>query len=448
MKIISTKIGTLLLLTLLVILGCGEAHSQSRRSAKTYVKGGLIVRPDTTRLRPTLIDSLALDSLSFELMALDSLALDTLSLDSLALDSLMTRRAEIDSLITAKRAAIDSLATDSLSKGEVIIPLDATDSLFLAEAASTKADSLATPLAMRGAGATPLDHFATPEDEEIKKKRQPYISDSMSLSRMSLVSAVLPGFGQIYNKQYWKLPILYGTMATGIALYVNENKTYQPLKEEYDNLILSGLSRTDELDAVQTQMIKSNTRRQLYMGATVASYVYFLGDAAVNYSTNDVSDVKKATTLSMICPGAGQVYNQSYWRLPFVMGLFATTIYVYDWNNRGYQRFKQAYTLRLDYDNNPDNYPNGSVDEFGGAYSASLLQSYRDSYRRNRDYAVILTLGVYLLQVMDAHVDAHLKDFDISDDLTMRVQPTINYYSLSDSGASSPVCGLNFNFKF
>ena len=96
-------------------------------------------------------------------------------------------------------------------------------------------------------------------------------------------------------------------------------------------------------------MIRSNTRRQIYLGLTVASYLYFLGDAAVNYRY-DASPVKKATTLATIFPGAGQVYNKSYWKLPFVVGGLATTIYTIDWNNRGYQRFKKAYSLRSAYD--------------------------------------------------------------------------------------------------
>lgn len=78
-------------------------------------------------------------------------------------------------------------------------------------------------------------------------------------------------------------------------------------------------------------MIRSNTRRQIYLGLTVASYLYFLGDAAVNYRY-DASPVKKATTLATIFPGAGQVYNKSYWKLPFVVGGLATTIYTIDWN--------------------------------------------------------------------------------------------------------------------
>ncbi len=333
-------------------------------------------------------------------------------------------------------AVIDSL---TMEQRDSLGFEDQTDSLLRAQAASTRPDSLATPMALKGG--SPLHHTAQTEE----KVRQPFFSDSMSLSKMCWIATVLPGYGQIYNKEYWKLPLLYGSVGASIALYVNENKTYQPLKTEYNELILqSATSRNEELNTVQAAMIRSNTRRQLYMGAAIASYVFFLSDAALNYSTNEVSDIKKATTLSMICPGAGQIYNKSYWRVPIVVGMLATTLYVYDWNNRGYQRFNTAYKLTLDYENNPDDYPYGSPDEFSGAYSASLLKSYRSSYRRNRDLAIILTGAAYLLQVLDAHVDAHLKDFDVSDDLTFNVDPSINYSYID----SSPVYGLNLNLRF
>lgn len=364
-------------IALLIILCCNTAYSQLRRSNKSYVEGGVLMRPDTT-------------------------------------------------------------AVDSLS----LLKTDLTDSLLRAEATASQRDSLSSPVALKAT--SPLLHTAAEEEP-----RTPFFSDSMSISKMCWIAAVLPGYGQIYNKQYWKLPILYGTVGAGLALYFNENKTYKPLREEYDELMLqSGTYRTEELNTVQAAMIKSNSRRQLYMGAAIASYIFFLGDAAVNYSTNEVSDVKKATTLSMICPGAGQFYNKSYWRIPIVVGMFASTIYVYDWNNRGYQRFKTAYNLVMDYTNNPDDYPDGSPDEFAGAYSASTLKSYRNSYRRNRDFAVILTAGAYLLQVLDAHVDAHLKDFDISDDLTLNVNPMVDYSQAAMGYSESAVYGLNINLRF
>jgi len=182
----------------------------------------------------------------------------------------------------------------------------------------------------------------------------------------------LPGFGQIYNKQYWKLSILYPLVGGSIGMFAYENGKYKPLRRQYDQMLIdNGYGRTPQLDALQTDMIRHNTRRQIYAGIALATYIYFIGDAAINYSTNDVSDIKKATTLSTICPGAGQIYNKSYWRVPIVVGALASTIYTIDWNNRGYKRFKKAYSLRVDYQNNPDKYPNGSPDEFHGNYSAS-----------------------------------------------------------------------------
>ena len=279
--------------------------------------------------------------------------------------------------------------------------------------------------------------------------REPWFSDSMSLSKVCLTSAILPGFGQIYNKQYWKLPILYTTLGASMGLAIHQNSVYKPLKREYDALLMrDGMSRTEELNAVQRKMIVSNTKRQLLWGAAAASYIYFLGDAAVKYSTNEVSDVKKATTLSFICPGAGQVYNKSYWKVPIVIGGMVSMGYVIDWNTRGFKRYKSAYDLRNDFDQNPGNYPDGvSKDEFNGRYSASYLKNLRDAYRRNRDLSIIITAAVYAFQVVDAHVDAHLKDFDVSDNLTVSLEPMFDYQYLPIHG-SNPVYGLNLNISF
>jgi hypothetical protein len=230
-------------------------------------------------------------------------------------------------------------------------------------------------------------------------------------------------------------------------MWIHQSNKYKPLKEQFEAMTDQGLKRTEEMNSLQREMIKHNTLKQTFMFTTIASYIYFIGDAAVNYATNEVSAVNKATTLSTICPGAGQIYNKSYWRVPLVVGGFATTIYCIDWNNRGYQRFKKAYRLRFDYDTNPELYPNGSPDEFGGRYASSFLKNLRNSYRRNRDLCIILTAGIYLLQIMDAHVDAHLRDYDISDDLSVDVTPVLDYSYHPGLGNTASV-GMNFCFKF
>lgn len=278
--------------------------------------------------------------------------------------------------------------------------------------------------------------------------REPWFADSMSLSKVCITSAVLPGYGQIYNKQYWKLPILYGTLGGSIGLWAHFGSKYRPLKREYDALLLEGMSRTEKLNQVQSKMISANTKRQVFMFTAAASYIYFLGDTALSYATNDVSDVKKATTLSIICPGAGQAYNKSYWKVPIVIGGMASMIYVVDWNNRGFKRFQNAYALLNDFEQNPGKYPGGvSKDEFGGRYSASFLKNLRDSYRRNRDLSILLTAAVYAFQAIDAHVDAHLKDFDVSDDLTVKIEPMFDYQYTQLTG-NDAVFGFNLNLKF
>ncbi len=330
--------------------------------------------------------------------------------------------------------ALDSLARDTMSKEQIL-------------AATAVNDSIANSNNREGLALLNTATVAT-EDELRERERNRFFSDSMSLSKVAWASAVIPGFGQTYNKQYWKIPVIYGVMAGSIALFVHENKKYQPLKDRYTEMTLTDTSRTEELNEVQADMIHSNTRRQLYLGATIASYIYSIGDAVVNYSTNDASDVKRATTLSTICPGAGQIYNKSYWKVPFVVGGFAAMAYVLDWNNRGYKRFKKAYTLRADYDAYPDNYPDGSADEFSGRYSADYLSSLRDSYRRNRDMSFMFIAGLYILQIVDAHVDAHFKDFDVSDDLSMNIEPIIGNAYSPVKGSNTPTYGFNVGITF
>ncbi len=402
--------------TLIVVaLSCVSVSAQTaKRGARSTISGGMIVTPKVDTTQSGMVDSLLMDSL-----ALDSLVMDSLSVTAHERDSIMA--VVRNSLLEMDQDSMRAFATDSL-----LVDSMAMDSLLQRAALHRRADS--------GEGA--------------KSTKGGIFSDSTSLSTMCWTAAVLPGYGQIYNKQYWKLPILYGTLGASIALFVNENKKYQPLKEKYDEMTLTDLQRSDEVDALQGRMIKSNTRRQMYIGAMAASYIYFLGDAAVCYSTNDVSSVKKATTLAMICPGAGQIYNKSYWKLPFVVGGFATMIYVIDWNNRGYTRFKKAYALRYDYDENPDDYPDGSGDEFGGRYSADYLKSLRNSYRRNRDLCIIMTAGLYVLQIIDAHVDAHLRDYDISDDLTMNIDPLIQSDYSYSMGKDCMTYGFNLNLRF
>jgi len=397
--------------------GRGGSVSLDRfRGKRSVVRGGRLPQPDSLRRDSLLPDSLR-GAAARTLFGRDTLASSLVPQQ----DSLLLRLTGGDSLLR------DTLPPDSLLR----------DSMLLAR----------------------------PDTMRAERRRSRFMSDSMSLSRVCWMSVPLPGYGQIYNKQYWKLPILYGTVGTSLALYFRENNKFKPLKHRFEEITSLDMSRTEELDAVQSAMIRHNTRRQIYLIAAIGSYIYFIGDAAVNYATNDVSSVKKATTLATICPAAGQIYNKSYWKVPIVLGGFASMIYIIDWNNRGYQRFKKAYRLRYDYDQKvaahrqwetdhktdptlpePEN-PRQSTDEFKGRYSAEFLKNLKNNYRRNRDLSIIATAGIYILQIVDAHVDAHLKDFDVSDDLTMRIEPAVDYAAIAGTGIR-PVVGFNFAINF
>lgn len=128
---------------------------------------------------------------------------------------------------------------------------------------------------------------------------------------------------------------------------------------------------------------------------------------------------KKAMWYSAALPGLGQMYNQKYWKVPVIYTGFATCAYFIFFNNDNYQKYKTAYIYEADNDSTTDNY-------LSMRYSKDALAKAKDYYRRNLELTYIITAGIYLLNIVDATVDAHLYTFNISDDLSMRITPTLN----------------------
>ncbi len=264
--------------------------------------------------------------------------------------------------------------------------------------------------------------------------------DTIPVSRVMALSLPLPGFAQVYNKQAWKVPVFWGSTGTLLYFGIQQNKEYKSLKSEVDKMKASGAAQED-LDPVQREMIVKNSTRSLLLAGAVASWMYFMADGVINYQGLP-SNVKKATTLSMICPGLGQIYNRSYWKTPIIVGAFTTMAYVINYNSRGYTRYKTAYDLRTD--GNPDTH-----DEFEdySYVTPDYLKTLKNNFRRSRDLAIILTAGLYILQIIDAHVEAQLKNYDISDNLAFTVEPTLmQYYTRNNSPGQG--IGLSFKFKF
>ena len=164
-----------------------------------------------------------------------------------------------------------------------------------------------------------------------------------------------------------------------------------------------------------------------------------------------VPNPTKATWLALIIPGGGQIYNRKYWKLPIVYGGFAGCAYALTWNNKMYKdyfnAYKDAVNKRWDSSNILDLLPPGYIDRVSKSQLTETLRKRKDTYRRYRDMSIFAFIGVYLLSVVDAYVDAELSNFDISPDLSMRVEPTvINNNKMTGSSKNS--VGVQCSFRF
>lgn len=125
---------------------------------------------------------------------------------------------------------------------------------------------------------------------------------------------------------------------------------------------------------------------------------------------------RRATLYSAILPGAGQVYNRKFWKVPIVLGGLGASYWFIRENNQQYQRYKDAYIALVDGDPS-------TVDEFEGRFSAQSVLNVADTYRRWRDLSYIALGAVYVLNIVDASVDAHFVRFDVSPDLGLALAP-------------------------
>ena len=142
-----------------------------------------------------------------------------------------------------------------------------------------------------------------------------------------------------------------------------------------------------------------------------------------------IPNSNRATWLAMVFPGAGQIYNRKYWKLPIVYGGFVGCAYALNWNNKMYKDYSQAYLDIMDDDPNTKSYEdflplNSSISGQEERFK-EIFRKRKDIYRRQRDLSIFAFIGVYLLSVIDAYVDAELSDFDISKDIGLKVEPAI-----------------------
>lgn len=169
-----------------------------------------------------------------------------------------------------------------------------------------------------------------------------------------------------------------------------------------------------------------------------------------------VPNPTNATWLALVIPGGGQIYNRKYWKLPIVYGGFAGCAYALTWNGKMYKDYQAAYVdavnEKWDSSSITDLLPPGYIDRVSHSQITETLRKRKDTYRRWRDLSIFAFIGVYLISVVDAYVDAELSNFDIGPDLSMKVEPTLinnqtgGYYNPATLKDKS--VGVQCSFRF
>jgi hypothetical protein len=168
----------------------------------------------------------------------------------------------------------------------------------------------------------------------------------------------------------------------------------------------------------------------------------------------------RATLIAMALPGAGQVYNDHWWKLPVLYGGAGAAVYGLSWNNRYYITYRDAFVEYTQYVNakaadpelpypRPNGWdklfkPGGSAENINPQRFQDILKTRKNNFKRDRDLLMIVMAGIYVIQILDATVFAHFYDYEISDDLSMRVLPAAGYDPRTGRGSVGVSLTLNF----
>lgn len=216
---------------------------------------------------------------------------------------------------------------------------------------------------------------------------------------------------------------------------------------------LQRVSAADSL-ALADSIAAENKKRLLEMTSSTTPQVSPTPTDSINGALNKkvfIPNPTKATWLALVIPGGGQIYNRKYWKLPIIYGGFAGCAYALTRNNKMYKDYMQAYKDAAlgNWEANSihDLLPPGYLDRTPKTQITETLRKRKDTYRRYRDLSIFAFIGVYLISVIDAYVDAELSNFDITPDLSMRVEPAVinSQYSI---GSSNKSVGVQCSFRF
>ncbi|AVM52214.1 DUF5683 domain-containing protein [Bacteroides zoogleoformans] len=236
------------------------------------------------------------------------------------------------------------------------------------------------------------------------------------------------------------------------------SSAHQPIHRQADSLNIeisqpeeSGPSAYSDSLAIADSLATENKRKLLEMtaGADLPPQPIPTDSLQKALKTQTwIPNPTTATWLALVIPGGGQIYNRKFWKLPIFYGGFAGCAYALTWNNKMYKDYSAAYK-----DASNGNWTSTNITEllppnhnYSNSQLLEVLRKRKDTYRRFRDLSIFAFIGVYLLSVVDAYVDAELSNFDITPDLSMRVEPAIINNQMI--GSSQRAVGMQCSFRF
>lgn len=161
--------------------------------------------------------------------------------------------------------------------------------------------------------------------------------------------------------------------------------------------------------------------------------------------TNPINPLSpaKAAFYSAVLPGLGQAYNKKYWKIPIVYAAIGTGIYFYTSNNKEYNRYRDAFKSRLAGFTNDEFYFDSAGNQLSSPrVTTEALQRGQEYYRKNKELSLLITIGIYALNIIDANVDAHLLQYNVDENLSLAP-----HYNINEIDATGNL-GLTLNFKF
>jgi hypothetical protein len=278
------------------------------------------------------------------------------------------------------------------------------------------------------------------EDSIRKQKQRARIAASLS--------TVLPGSGQLYNKQYWKTPLIWGGLVGSAYTYHYHQSAYKDFSRAYrlkkmyfaDTLGFYDVYPQYSADYLKQRRDQHHLYRTIGMFTFSATYLINIVDAFAERQT--VHSPGAASLMSTLVPGSGQLYNRKYWKVPVIYGGFATLLYFSHTNNKLYIKYRDMYEQKIASRTNPE-----IPDPLPSASPDAILRE-RENWRRYRDLNYIGIGLLYIMNILDANVDAHLIDYDISDDLSMKISPAITPGDIFFTKAAPAYYGVSLSIKF